>query len=351
VKILLELERLRNPYSGLGQYCQHLALALAELPQAEQTTWQYLLPAHQIGTLGAEAHYIAVQPHHKFFPPATTTDIWHCLHQDSAYWPARNTTTRIVTTIHDLNFMERNDMWAIEKKRRLAILQHKINRSYGLVFISQFVRQQIEHHLYIPENILQKVIYNGIVHGALPQGEQPKIPQQPFVFSIGLHPKKNYHVLLPVLTQNSNLSWIVAGGDHMAYRQKMQQEAVRLGVAERLFFVGEITDAVKNNYYRNCEALLFPSLSEGFGMPVIEAMSFGKPVFLSTHTSLPEIGGSEAFYFQYFDPAHVISIFQQGMTAWAADAATRVARSQAWAAQFSWQKAAKEYWAFYEAIR
>ena len=64
---------------------------------------------------------------------------------------------------------------------------------------------------------------------------------------------------------------------------------------------------------KNCEAFVFPSISEGFGLPVIEAMYFGKPVILSTHTSLPEIGGSAAYYFQNFEPQHMQTVLYNAL--------------------------------------
>jgi glycosyltransferase involved in cell wall biosynthesis len=61
-----------------------------------------------------------------------------------------------------------------------------------------------------------------------------------------------------------------------------------------------VDDSVKAWLLANCEAFLFPSLAEGFGLPPLEAMHFGTPVFLSDRTSLPEVGGTQAGYFREF---------------------------------------------------
>ena len=73
------------------------------------------------------------------------------------------------------------------------------------------------------------------------------------------------------------------------------------GLEERIILPGEISDMDKYWLYKNCEAFVFPSMYEGFGLPVIEAMNFGKPVFLSTFSSLPEVGGKYALYWENFD--------------------------------------------------
>lgn len=82
-------------------------------------------------------------------------------------------------------------------------------------------------------------------------------------------------------------------------------------------------------------------------MPVIEAMSQGAPVFLSRKTSLPEVGGPLAYFFDTFDPADMVTVFEKGMS----DFNSRTGQSdllKAHAAQFSWEKAAKEYIHLYQ---
>ena len=62
-----------------------------------------------------------------------------------------------------------------------------------------------------------------------------------------------------------------------------------------------------------CEAFLFPSIAEGFGLPVIEAMLCGKPVFCSNRTSLKEIGGEFAFFWNNFESGEMVKIFNNGL--------------------------------------
>ncbi len=373
--IALEMERLRNPYSGLGQYCLHLGRAFAALPAepwragAAGLGFACLVPKKRMGEFGNGMAYKAVKPWHKIIGPSFGESLWHCMHQDSEFLP-KNRKTPLLYTIHDLNFLDRPEYSEAKKQRRLAAIQQKINRAKGLVYISEYVRQWVHQHLKVPTGTLERVIYNG---GAFPISDfggiefqvgsrKSEIPSpkpqvgnrkseigNPFLFSIGIHPKKNYHALMPILAEFQEYKWVIAGPDSRGYKSKIEQEADRLGVSDRIEFCGPVGDDEKLEYYQNCSALLFPSLSEGFGLPVVEAMSLGKPVFLSDRTSLPEIGGSEAYYFKGFEPKTLKETFAEGMKNFENDP-EKPQRMKTWAAQFTWEKAATQYIEFYQEL-
>jgi glycosyltransferase involved in cell wall biosynthesis len=109
-----------------------------------------------------------------------------------------------------------------------------------------------------------------------------------------------------------------------------------------------ISDAHKAWAYAHCTGFLFPSLTEGFGLPPIEAMHFGKPVFLARRTCLPEIGGDAAAYFEHFDPAHMKAVVQEGLTRHAQAGRAEAVRQHA--AQFDWDRAAGAYLALYRRL-
>jgi glycosyltransferase involved in cell wall biosynthesis len=99
---------------------------------------------------------------------------------------------------------------------------------------------------------------------------------------------------------------IIAGNDESEYAQQIRKKIVEKKIAN-VIMTGKISEAEKNYLMQSCKAFLFPSLLEGFGLPVIEAMSCGKPVFVSRLTSLPEIAADKGFYFENFD-AHTMAI-------------------------------------------
>ncbi len=136
--------------------------------------------------------------------------------------------------------------------------------------------------------------------------------------------KKNFHVLPALLVGNDHE--LIISGVETPYKSKIMEEAEKFGVTDRVKITGTISEEDKAWYYKNCTAFVFPSIAEGFGLPVIEAMHFGKPVFLSTHTSLPEIGGDAAFYFPTFEPADMQATFANGMAEFAAKKYERKSR-------------------------
>jgi glycosyltransferase involved in cell wall biosynthesis len=164
-----------------------------------------------------------------------------------------------------------------------------------------------------------------------------------------IHPKKNVHTLLPLLEAFPDYRLVLAGPDRHPYAQHIREQAEKLGVADRLLLTGSVDESTKLWLYAHCEAFLFPSLTEGFGLPVAEAMTFGKPVFISNLTSLPEVGGKEAYYFEDFEPENMAKVLHDGLHDFGQNA-LRQERLRKRAAGFSWPTVAGEYWKLYEKL-
>ncbi len=360
-RVIIELERLRDLHSGLGQFCYHLARSLPHIKKLKYTC--IVPPKNQ--TLFENV--IALKFWHRWLPPAhAKTRIWHVTHQESKFWPwpaawimgfrwvrnwyYRNSEhpVRVVMTLHDLNFLEGRRYGKFRKWLKLAILQNRVNRCAAIVCISEYTKQQAERHLVWPEGQVQRVIYNGncLDRKLMPVSIPRMHGRKPFVCSIGIHPKKQYHVLLPLLAAEPELVWIIAGSGQEKYQEQMRQTAEALGCADRLVFCGSITESQKLWMYRESEALWFPSGAEGFGLPVIEAWSVGKPVFLWKGTSLTEIGADFGFFWENGDLEHLQAVWQSGMTAWKQDRQF-AAGAQKRAKTFDWKLIAQQYAALY----
>jgi glycosyltransferase involved in cell wall biosynthesis len=105
-------------------------------------------------------------------------------------------------------------------------------------------------------------------------------------------------------------------------------------------FTGHVPDETLAEYIAGCDGLVLPSLYEGFGLPPLEALACGRPVAVSNATSLPEVCGPEA---DYFDPTDVASIAQslERIANRAPDSTAVRERRRAWARRFTWDACAR----------
>jgi glycosyltransferase involved in cell wall biosynthesis len=339
-KILVDLHRTGgNSYNGLYHFCYQLGKQLA-LEAPEDMHLHFYVPKAQRNVFGKNVDYVTQYSLHKYFHQLTSRfDIWHVATTLSWYRPYGSKTKNIYT-IHDLNFLQEEEYTHSVRKRYLSLIQQRIDRADYLTFISEFAHKQTQDYLQLG-NKPYNIIYNGCNSPEKKIEHPAYIPDKPFLFSIGqFHSRKNFHVLPALLTGN-DYELIIAGMNEFSYTDKVIKEAKNLQVADRLKLLGAINDEEKFWYYKNCLAFVFPSIGEGFGLPVLEAMYFGKPVFLSRFTSLPEVGGDAAYYFDNFDPNCMKEVFENGMHHYECKHPQEKIIQRA--KMFNWEKSAKEY--------
>lgn len=349
MKVVFDAERLRNPNSGLGQFCRALGSALIDTKPPDSTL-SFVVPP------GMESTYdgtptLRTKWWMRFQTPAYA-DVWHAPHQD--VWIRPPAAARLVLSVMDLNFLERADYSAAKKARRLAAVQKKVDAADAIATISEYTAGVVRKHLVVPD-IPVRVIYlgNPLDGITLPEtiftGFMPPAPGKFFLFVGVIHPKKNVKTLVPLLRAFPDMSLVLAGPHDHGYASEVRRAVADAGVGDRVILPGPVRDDTKRWLYQNCRALLFPSISEGFGLPVVEAMSVGKPAFLSRLTSLPEIGGQAAYYFDAFEPESMVETIRAGLADFDAHP-QRPAELRAHAARYSWTRAATEYWALYDEV-
>jgi glycosyltransferase involved in cell wall biosynthesis len=131
-------------------------------------------------------------------------------------------------------------------------------------------------------------------------------PGRYLLYPANFWPHKNHARLLEALAMlpDSRLQ-LVCPGEPDERLEGLCALASRLGVADRVRFPGYLPAAQLASLFQACRALIFPSLFEGFGLPVLEAMAFDKPVLCSNVTSLPEVVGEAAVLFDPTDPSAI----------------------------------------------
>lgn len=343
--VAFETYKLKHPNTGLFHFTKELALALDDCAKSSgDCQMTFFTQRKYRHILGGKLRFADIRWWSSLLVwPMPGIKVWHSPYQISKFMPSWR--CKVVVTVHDLNFMyEKSEK---KRKRYLAKLQKNMDRADAVVAISEFTKQDLCRYVDMKGKAVE-VIYNGcnIYDG---KAIAPTIvPEKPFLFGVGtILPKKNWHVL-PVLLQDNDYLLYIAGKPS-AYSQRIIDEAERLGVADRVRLVGEVSEAEKHWYLANCKAFLFPSVAEGFGLPVIEAMYYGKPVFISKHTSLPEVGGDHAYYFNYdFDPELMRSEFKRGMEDFELNGDPL--KESKYAQSFSWKRAAESYILLYKSL-
>lgn len=327
-KILIDFEKIKDPYSGLGQFCLHLKNYFDK----SELNLVYFRPGK----------FLKLAKKFPFILPSS--DVFHAVHQDSPFRPW-SSKTKYILTVHDLNALYESSQFGSGEFYKRT-LQKRIDRASAVTFISEFTASEVKKNFVIDMNKTQ-VIYNGISLGD--KVEKPAfVPNAKFLFSVGtVLPKKNFHVLIDFLKILPDYKIVVAGTTFHSYAKDMQKRIQDEGLADRFFLVGTIDEAHKIWYYQNAEAFLFPSLLEGFGLPVAEAMSLGLPLFISDKTSLPEIGGEDAYYFKSFDAESMRDVFVSGMKNFTPEKKERLIKRSK---MFDWKKAAEAYLNLYKSV-
>ena len=315
-KIILDCDLMKHKNSGLFQYCLNIGNHVEQLFVKNNSTdkIQYYIPRSEVNTFDNKSQCIIERSQHKFVKPFLwDCDIWHAPFQSGRMLPQKNRRLKVVLTIHDLNCLHEGKQ-AEEQQKSLAHTQKLIDRADAIICISEFCKKDVMTHC----DVKNKAIY--VIHNGTHRLHEPELnrasykPTLPFLFGMGyVNRKKNFHVLLPMMQYN-NYELIIAGRlDEPDYIHSIKQLANTLGISERVHLLGPVSEQEKAWYMKNCLAYMHPSLAEGFGAPVVEAMAFGKPMFLSNFTSLPEIAGDVAFYFSNFEAEHMHDILMDGM--------------------------------------
>lgn len=341
--IYFDCEKMRYPNTGLYYYSLYLGKALLNTKYANQLA--FFVPKKERGVFGDNHHYLFRNLRTKYLLFDRDIELWHSSYQLSHYYPMR---AKVVQTIHDLNFLYEGVEPSRQQRYMKRMERHRHNVRH-IVAISEFVKRDILNHCDVGD-IPVSVIYNGCNRYTGRIVEPKAKPTRPFLFTIGtVLRKKNFHVL-PCLLKTCDFDLIIAGNPS-AYNDDIMAEARQWGVADRVRLTGPVSEGEKHWYLSHCEAFLFPSIAEGFGLPPIEAMQYGKPVFLSDHTCLPEIGGDSAFYFNHgFDREQMQREFEAGMNAYLANKQDYEARLKANAARFDWNKTAQQYADVYDKV-
>jgi glycosyltransferase involved in cell wall biosynthesis len=218
-----------------------------------------------------------------------------------------------------------------------AVLHRALaRRARYVITISEFSRRELADVLGVAEERFELVV-PGHEH-ALEEFTAPTDPalieatRTPYVLCIGsLTPSKNLAPVTRALAE-AGIPVVVVGASGV---KRVYAEEAGL-TAPGVHLAGRLSDPELRHLTRGARALVFPSLYEGFGLPVIEAQAVGCPVVASDRASIPEAGGDAALYFDALDPAAAVALLETVDQ----ERESLVARGHANVARFSWEASA-----------
>lgn len=348
-RIVIDSSPLRYLNTGLGQFTFHLLQELSALPFPEARLCSLVHPhyAHLVprGIALEQANWLRRHASHavqRYLYRACK--VWHMTTENTRLTGVPRGAS-VVLTIHGLHFLDESP--AAEANRELANVQKLVDGASVITVVSAFTADLVRTRLDVKSKPIQ-VIPNGIAREEIASSTPRWAPKGKFLFSIGtFFARKNFHVLIPMMKFLPEYTLVLAGDAGHDYGNKVRAWVQAANLQDRILIPGEVTEGEKRWLYSQAEALVFPSISEGFGIPLIEAFQQGKPVFCGRYGSLPEIGRDHAWYWDNFEPESMANRVREKMLLEpTVDRSTRVN----YAAGFSWAAAARGYQKIYRSL-
>ena len=377
--------------AGIGRYTRELVSALLALEGGAGSPHQYVIFAATGGlkpeTLRAEpqaeAWNLKPGPGVRLRTVPLTDDwlarLWHRLrlpipvetimglldvfYSPDFVLPPTRRATRTLLTVHDLSFLHCPEAFVPALRRYLErVVPRSIACADRVLADSAHTRSDIVSFLGVPPDKVE-VLYSGVNARFRPEGEPRErerlqarygIGYQPYVLSVGtLQPRKNYLRLIRAFanlkpgTPKPEPQLVIAGGRGWLY-EDILSEAARHG--DRVRILGFVDEGDLPALYRNAALFTLPSLYEGFGLPVLEAMACGVPVVCSNASSLPEVAGEAGLLVDPLDADGLTGAMRRVLE----DSGLRremIARGVAQAARFTWERAARQLLDVFDSLR
>ncbi|MCX7682258.1 MAG: glycosyltransferase family 4 protein, partial [Anaerolineae bacterium] len=255
-----------------------------------------------------------------------------------------------VITVHDLSFLRFPELFRPANRLYLALMTRlSARRAHRLIAVSAFTAAETTRLLGIPSERIS-VIYHGVdpAFRPLPPDEVAEfrhrmgLPPR-FVLFVGtLEPRKNLVRLVEAFARirDNQVRLVLVGGQGWLCAE-LFASVEALGLTERVIFAGYVDNETLPLWYNAATVLAYPSLYEGFGLPVLEAQACGTPVLASNTSSLPEAAGDAAIMVPPDDVEALATALDQLLSSEGLRQEMRE-RGLRHAAQFSWQRTARE---------
>lgn len=360
MRIALDCRTIKPWKTGLGRYAYALIRHLAQLDRDNEyiILKSPLLPQRLIAQENFRELTLAGTPEdarnvcgHLGILDHERVDIFHALYH---FLPRSVRARRVMITCHDLIWMDHPwlafaDFWrglGIKVWGTLAI-GRALRNADAIVCISEATRAAVERHMRRPKNL--RVIYHGsesLWHDATPTTDESPlaVPSTPYFLMVGhTKPYKNAPGAVRAMAElvrrhpEARLVFVGRGDNYHDLRKLVTQ----LRLDPHVIFLPQASDSALTTLYHHACALLQPSLTEGFGFPVVEAMQAGCPVIAANRAALPEVLGDAGILIDPTNSTALANAMAQLLT----DPALRaqcIDRGHSQVQKFTWESTARQ---------
>ncbi len=319
MKIVIDLRLFGTKCGGLGRYNEQFLTELIGLDDSNQ----YYLIFRQKPEIDLPDNFHIVLTDCRWYSFKEQLVIPYLLYKikpDLVHFTHFNVpliySGNFVVTIHDLimtRFPSRrattlNRFWfQVKYWFYQEVIEHAVKNSQKIIAVSNFTATDIKQHFKLSEAESDKisVVYEGVSQIQASEREPFNLPDNFFLYVGNAYPHKNLEFLISTfkkfIVQHPDYHLILVGNEDYFYRRLKQETD-----CDNIIFAGFVPDGKLVGYYRRARAYVFSSKYEGFGLPPLEAMSYGLPVLSSTSGSLPEVLGRAALYFDPQDSADLL---------------------------------------------
>ena len=280
------------------------------------------------------------------------------VHSNNFWCPVQLASSRLIYTFYDLGFAV-EPAWTTEANR-VGCFEGVFRSAIAADWVTAISNASRAHYLsvfsHFPQDRIRVIYPCSRFADAAAEGRRPKafenVPAGGYWLSVGtFEPRKNQRCLA-----NAYARYLALGGPPMPLvfaggkgwlMDDFQKSLSEMGIGARIVTLGYVTDDELIWLYRNCFANLYPSLFEGFGLPVLEGMQFGAPTLASNSTSIPEVAGDAAILLSPNDTEDwAQTMFRLATNGKERSRLGSAARTQA--ARFDWKHSAKAMLQLYE---
>lgn len=325
--------------SGIGLYSREILFGLAAAQP--ETRFDFCYRPHRFSRARGESLAGNVRRQLLLDPLwPRTADLFHGLNQRLPRIPMR----RAVSTFHDL-FVLTDEYSTPEFRERFAAqARDAASRSDAIIAVSAFTKEQVIRLLGVDGGRIH-VVHHGVRELAL-----PPVSRENVILNVGaVQKRKNIQRLVEAFEAVGSDWRLVLAGSAGYGAAEILERIARSPARERILVTGYVSPEDLAGWYARAKIFAFPSLDEGFGMPVLEAMRAGIPVITSNRSALPEVAGDAALL---VDPEDTAGI-EKALGELSKNVEFRrelIQKGTRRAQNFTWGKAVRETWQIYREL-